>query len=70
MRSHAPRGRPPVQFTSIRISGFGIRARADGRTGREAWRIIRQRHPRVVWLAAGYAAVLALIVVLWAIGPM
>ena len=55
-----------VQFTSLRISGFGIRAQTDGRTGLEAWRIMRRRHPRVVWLAAGYAALLALVAVLWA----
>lgn len=67
MKSHVP---PPIQFTSIQISGFGIRVRADGRTGREAWRILRQRHPRVAWLAVGYTAVLALIVVLWALGPL
>lgn len=65
------KSRPPtdplrVQFTSLQISGFGIRAQADGRTGLEAWRIMRRRHPRVVWLAAGYAALLVLIVGLWA----
>lgn len=64
-KSHQPTDPPAVQFTSLRISGFGIRVQADGRTGLEAWRIMRRRHPRVAWLAAGYAALLVLIVALW-----
>lgn len=53
--------RTPVQVVAISIVASRIRARADGRTGREAWRIIRQRHTRAVWAAAAYAAVFVLV---------
>ncbi|MCN9241885.1 hypothetical protein NGF19_13970 [Streptomyces sp. RY43-2] len=52
-------GQPALQFVTISVSGFGIRARADGRTGLDAWRIIRQRHPRVTWAVGAYALLLA-----------
>ncbi|WP_405882824.1 hypothetical protein OG762_32240 [Streptomyces sp. NBC_01136] len=62
MKSHPSSGnRTPVQVVAISIGASGIRARADGRTGREAWRIIRQRHPRAVWAVAAYATVLVLV---------
>ncbi|SOE31831.1 hypothetical protein [Streptomyces sp. OK228] len=62
MKSHPSGGnRTPVQVVAISIVASCIRARADGRTGREAWRIIRQRHPRAVWAVAAYAAVLVLV---------
>ncbi|MEU2738020.1 hypothetical protein ABZ656_22270 [Streptomyces sp. NPDC007095] len=62
MKSHPSSGnRTPVQVVAISIGASGIRVRADGRTGREAWRVIRQRHPRVVWVAAAYATVLVLV---------
>jgi hypothetical protein len=54
----------PVQYTSLRIHLFGVRLWADGRTGWQAWKSIRRQHPHIAWLAAGYAAVLTLIVVL------
>ncbi|WP_190181240.1 hypothetical protein [Streptomyces naganishii] len=47
----------PVQLVSLSFTGLGIRADADGRTGREGWRIISERHPRLA-LAAGACAVL------------
>ncbi|MFJ5035549.1 hypothetical protein ACIQB5_47860 [Streptomyces sp. NPDC088560] len=54
---------PPVKYVSIGLSVLGIRARADGRTGREAWRIIRRRHPRLTWaVTTGYALVFGLAV--------
>ncbi|MFE4752365.1 hypothetical protein ACFRIB_19155 [Streptomyces mirabilis] len=62
MKSHPSSGnRTPVQVVAISIVASGIRAHADGRTGREAWRIIRERHPRAVWVAVAYAAVLMLV---------
>ncbi|QUW78255.1 hypothetical protein SMIR_03085 [Streptomyces mirabilis] len=62
MKSHPSSGnRTPVQVVAISISASGIRARADGRTGREAWRIIRERHPRAVWAVAAYTAVLVIV---------
>jgi hypothetical protein len=48
----------PVQTVSVFISDFGVRMDADGRTGREAWRIIRRRHPRLAMLCTAYVAVL------------
>ncbi|SOF02008.1 hypothetical protein SAMN05446589_9070 [Streptomyces sp. OV198] len=62
MESHPSSGnRTPVQVVAISIVASGIRARADGRTGREAWRIIRELHPRAVWAVAAYTAVLVLV---------
>lgn len=46
-----------VPLLEISLSGFGVRASADGRTGREAWRIIRKRHPRVTWAVGAYTLV-------------
>ncbi|MGW4883346.1 hypothetical protein [Streptomyces murinus] len=50
---------PPAQITTLTVTALGIRARADGRTGWEAWRIIRRRHPRVAWAAGAYTLLLA-----------
>lgn len=62
MKSHPSSGnRIPVQVVAISIGASGVRVRADGCTGREAWRVIRQRHPRAVWVAAAYAIVLVLV---------
>jgi hypothetical protein len=47
----------PVQSVSVSLSGFGIRAHADGRSGEEAWQIIRRRHPRLAMLCVAYGAV-------------
>ncbi|MEV5880671.1 hypothetical protein AB0L75_42170 [Streptomyces sp. NPDC052101] len=48
-----------VQCVSIVVTGLGIRAHADGRTGREAWRIMRRRHPRLTWaVTIAYALVI------------
>ncbi|QHA07823.1 hypothetical protein GQF42_35040 [Streptomyces broussonetiae] len=55
---HLPTGWPPVQRVSIELGLFGLRAQADGRTGREAWRIISERHPRVALAAAGTSALM------------
>ncbi|MFB0617200.1 hypothetical protein [Streptomyces sp. AGS-58] len=49
---------PPDQYTSITISALGIRVRADGRTGLEAWQVIRRRQPLLAWAAAGYVVLL------------
>ncbi|MFH8221726.1 hypothetical protein ACH4C2_16715 [Streptomyces sp. NPDC018057] len=56
---------PPLG-TSVRIeiSALGVRASADGATGRAAWRVIRQQHPRVARAAVAYAAVMAAVGVL------
>ena len=52
-----------VQYVSIVLTGLGIRAHADGRTGREAWRIMRRRHPRLTWaVTIAYALVVGLAV--------
>ncbi|MFF3367086.1 hypothetical protein [Streptomyces misionensis] len=48
----------PVPVVSISVTAFGFRASADGRTGREAWRTIRKRHPRVTWAVGAYALLL------------
>ncbi|WP_181803110.1 hypothetical protein [Streptomyces shenzhenensis] len=57
---HQP-GEPatPVQLVSLSFTGLGVRASVDGRTGREAWRKLRQRHPRLALLAGVYALLLA-----------
>jgi hypothetical protein len=57
----------PVQFTSISISAFGVRMRADGRTGWEAWKLLRKRHPWLVRVLAGYVGFLLLVVALLAV---
>jgi hypothetical protein len=57
----------PVQFTSINISAFGVRMRADGRTGWEAWKVLRKRHPWLMRVVAGYIGFLLLVVVLLAV---
>ncbi|MFF4900393.1 hypothetical protein [Streptomyces sp. NPDC001068] len=49
---------PPVQVVALSFTGLGVRATANGRTGREAWRIIRERHPRVALAAGAYAVLL------------
>ncbi|MGW2031219.1 hypothetical protein [Streptomyces argyrophylli] len=46
---------PPVQLVTVSFTGLGIRAQADGNTGREAWQRIRARHPRVALAAGAYA---------------
>ncbi|MEU7425654.1 hypothetical protein [Streptomyces sp. NPDC040750] len=43
---------------SLSFTGLGIRAHADGRTGREAWRLIRERHPRMALAIGAYALTL------------
>ncbi|MFF9091411.1 hypothetical protein ACF1BE_34660 [Streptomyces sp. NPDC014991] len=57
---HHQHGKPatPVQVVSLSFTGLGVRARADGRTGREAWRLIRERHPRLALAAGAYALML------------
>jgi hypothetical protein len=50
---------PVVQMLSISIGGFGIRARANGSTGRDAWRLLRRRHPRLTVAVILYALLLA-----------
>ncbi|MER7841646.1 hypothetical protein ABTY98_38620 [Streptomyces sp. NPDC096040] len=51
----------PVQVVSLSFTGLGIRAHADGRTGREAWRLIRERHPRLALAAGAYALTLGVL---------
>ncbi|WP_143076585.1 hypothetical protein [Streptomyces sp. MUSC 14] len=58
-----PTDRPPAQLVSIELGLFGLRAQADGRTGREALRIIRERHPRVALAAVGTSALMFAILV-------
>lgn len=53
-----PKHHQPVHFVSISLSGLGIRASAEGRTGLDAWRIIRRRHPRLTLAVAVYALLL------------
>ncbi|MEU7407923.1 hypothetical protein AB0B40_01100 [Streptomyces sp. NPDC042638] len=48
----------PVQVVSLSFTGLGIRAHADGRTDREAWRLICERHPRLALAAGAYALTL------------
>ncbi|MEJ8654697.1 DUF6302 family protein [Streptomyces sp. MS1.AVA.3] len=48
-------------YASISISGFGFRARADGRAGWAAWRIIRREHPVVAWVVPAQIGVLVLL---------
>ncbi|MEU3862913.1 hypothetical protein AB0F03_37480 [Streptomyces sp. NPDC028722] len=48
----------PAQYTSITVSALGVRVRADGRTGIEAWRIIHRRQPLLAWAAVGYVVLL------------
>ncbi|OIJ88144.1 hypothetical protein BIV25_37180 [Streptomyces sp. MUSC 14] len=51
---------PPerAQYVSIAFTGVGIRAQAHGRTGREAWQMLRHRHPRLMWaVTTAYALV-------------
>ncbi|MFJ7146651.1 hypothetical protein ACIQVT_00205 [Streptomyces sp. NPDC100445] len=57
---HPQHGRTatPAQVVSLSFTGLGIRAHADGRTGREAWRLIRERHPRLALAAGAYALML------------
>ncbi|WP_037815641.1 hypothetical protein [Streptomyces sp. NRRL S-1022] len=49
----------PVSSVFISFTALGVRAQADGRTGREAWRIIRQRYPRLALVAGAYTVLLA-----------
>ncbi|WP_435643344.1 hypothetical protein ACR9VJ_18020 [Streptomyces sp. H49] len=49
----------PVQVVALSVTALGVHARVDGRSGREAWRIIRRRHPRVAWAAGAYGLLLA-----------
>ncbi|MBX7551171.1 hypothetical protein K1Y78_24780 [Streptomyces sp. tea 10] len=58
-----PTDRPPAHLVSIELGLFGLRAQADGRTGREALRIIRERHPRVALAAVGTSALMFAILV-------
>ncbi|GHD34858.1 hypothetical protein GCM10010313_81800 [Streptomyces violarus] len=46
------------QYTSIRVSALGMRVRADGRTGREAWQLLWRRNPMVACAGAAYVALL------------
>ncbi|MFF4755528.1 hypothetical protein ACWD5R_32130 [Streptomyces sp. NPDC002514] len=55
--------RKPASVVSISVTALGVRAEADGRTGREAWRIIHRRHPRLTAAAAGYGLLLGSLVV-------
>jgi hypothetical protein len=41
--------------------------RADGRTGWEAWKLLRKRHPWLVRVLAGYVGFLLLVVALLAV---
>jgi hypothetical protein len=56
-------GARPVQHTSITVSALGVRVRADGRTGLEAWRVIRRRQPLLAWATVGYVVLLVVGVV-------
>ncbi|MFH7336625.1 hypothetical protein [Streptomyces sp. KHY 26] len=53
-----PRPVQTVQYVAISVGAFGFRARAEGRTGLDAWRVIRTRHPRVTWAAGAYGLLL------------
>ncbi|MFF6931234.1 hypothetical protein [Streptomyces californicus] len=46
---------------SVDIGVCGVRVRADGRTGRAAWRALRREHPSVARAAALYVGVLGLL---------
>jgi hypothetical protein len=63
---HSARDQPrrPVQVVSLSITGFGVCARVDGRTGREAWRILARRHPRLTKAVVCYALLLVGLAVL------
>ncbi|GHG94454.1 hypothetical protein [Streptomyces rubradiris] len=47
-----------VTFTTIDVRWFGVRYRADGRTGGHAWQIIRRRDPWLAWTALLWPALL------------
>ncbi|WP_030618391.1 hypothetical protein [Streptomyces achromogenes] len=48
----------PVTFTTIDVRWFGVRYRADGRTGWHAWQIIRRRDPWLAWTTLLWPALL------------
>lgn len=52
-----------VQVVSVAIGVCGVRVRADGRTGRAAWRALRRDHPWVARVAALYVGVIGLLLV-------
>jgi hypothetical protein len=56
-------GDRPVQQVSLHIGFFGFRARADGRTGWAAWKIIRRDHPVLASVVPAYFVVVALLAV-------
>ncbi|PAZ16589.1 hypothetical protein CLM62_06465 [Streptomyces sp. SA15] len=47
-----------MEFTSLSVGAFVVRVRADGRTGREAWKLLRERHPWFAWGAIAYVTLL------------
>jgi hypothetical protein len=54
----------PIQHASVSITMFGVRMRADGRTGWEAWQALRRQYPALAWVAGGYVVLLVLAAVL------
>ncbi|MER7477484.1 hypothetical protein ABTX60_07475 [Streptomyces sp. NPDC126510] len=65
-RSRTPGEEPAVQYTSVRVSALGMRVRADGRSGREAWRLLWRRNPIVACAGAAYVALLVALVIAFA----
>lgn len=62
-----PRGESEsVQYTSISFGGLGVRARADGRSGREAWRILWRRNPLLACAGGAYIALLVALIIMLA----
>ncbi|MGW2948740.1 hypothetical protein [Streptomyces eurythermus] len=48
----------PTQFVTVTFGVLGVRVRATGRTGREAWRILRRENPWLMRVAAAWALLL------------
>ncbi len=59
-----------VQVISVDIGICGVRVRADGRTGRAAWRVLRRDHPLVARAAALYVGVAGLLLVVIVAGAV
>ncbi|MGG7569250.1 hypothetical protein [Streptomyces sirii] len=60
-----------TERTVLRVSLFGFRAEAGGKTGFAALKILRREHPAVVHVLSTYFAVLAILVALFlaSVGP-
>ncbi|MEV6740452.1 hypothetical protein AB0N14_27280 [Streptomyces sp. NPDC051104] len=56
-------------MVSVSFTGLGVRAQVDGRNGREAWRLLRRRHPRLARFAVIYVAGLVGLAV-WSIAQL